>query len=133
MESENMNEISTPAGTGITSKEGTVVVVYDESAQCYFRPETEEFVFIAADEAAAFENHWREMAFTMDEFHQANASYSRVLENYAQVAIADALSAVEHMREVDAAEKELEGKRRRFKPSWLTFRITGWAIRMWSS
>ncbi|HEY0289380.1 MAG TPA: hypothetical protein VGC62_20630 [Pseudomonas sp.] len=110
-----MSEVEAHVAENQTSKEGSIVVVHHESAQCYFRPETEELVFIAGDEATAFENHWRDMAFTMDEFHQANANYSRVLENYAQAAIADAMAAVAQIREVDAAEKELEDKRKKIQ------------------
>lgn len=106
-----MSEAKTPAAENQTCKQGSMVVAYPESAQCYFRPETEELVFIADCHAAEFEDHWRDMMISMDEFHQANANYSRVLERYAQAAIADALAAVE-TRVVDEAEIEREKKER---------------------
>jgi hypothetical protein len=105
-----MSEANTSAAENRISKQGSIVVAHHESAQCYFRPETEELVFIADSHTDEFEHHWRDMMISMDEFHQANANYSRVLESYAQAAIADALAAAE-TRVVDEAEIELEKKR----------------------
>jgi hypothetical protein len=107
-----MSEEKVIAAENWPSKQCPIVVVPHESAQCYFRPETEEFVFISPCEATDFENHWRDMNFTMDEFHKANDYYKNVLEKYAQTAISDALAAVPLIREVDAAEVELEKKRK---------------------
>ena len=109
-----MSEANTSAAENWTNKQDSIAVAHQESAQCYFRPETEELVFIADCHTDEFEHHWRDMMISMDEFHQANANYSRVLERYAQAAIADALAAVE-TRVVDEAEIEREKKREALK------------------
>jgi len=107
-----MSEEKVIAAENRPSNKCPIVVVPHESAQCYFRPETEELVFISPCEAADFENHWRDMSFSMNEFHEANDHYKNVLEKYAQTAISDALTAVGQIREVDEAEIELEKKRK---------------------
>lgn len=111
-----MSEANTPAAENQTCKRGSMVVAHPESAQCYFRPETEELIFIADCHAGEFEDHWRDMMISMDEFHQANANYSRVLERYAQAAAKDAFLAGErYLKAVDTAESELEKQRARIK------------------
>ncbi|WP_341522087.1 hypothetical protein AABC73_01035 [Pseudomonas sp. G.S.17] len=107
-----MNEAEKPVAENQICKQGSKTVVDDRGTQCYFRPETEEFVFISPCEATAFENHWRGMNTSMDAFHQASDHYNQLLERYAQTAMADALAAVSQLREVDAAEIELEKKRK---------------------
>lgn len=56
-ESEHMTQANTHAAENRISKEDPIVVVHHQSTQCYFRPETEELVFIADAEAGEFENH----------------------------------------------------------------------------
>ncbi len=107
-----MSEEKMFAAENRPSKECPIVVVPHESAQCYFRPETEEFVFISACEAASFENHWRDMSTSMDDFHKAKDYYDHVLAKYADTAISDALAAVSQLQDVDAAEIELAKKRK---------------------
>jgi hypothetical protein len=114
MESDIMNEADTSVAENKISKQGSVVVAQQESMQCYFRPETEEYVFIAPEEAAAFENHWREMETSMDEFHQANENYSRAMKKYADAAL-EMLSIAdteELLAKIDVAEEELEKKKK---------------------
>ncbi|MCI8208921.1 hypothetical protein AUC61_05165 [Pseudomonas sp. S25] len=107
-----MSEEKMFAAENWPSKECPIVVVPHESAQCYFRPETEEFVFISACEAASFENHWRDMSTSMDDFHKAKDYYDHVLAKYADTAISDALAAVSQLQDVDAAEIELAKRRK---------------------
>ncbi|UVJ46133.1 hypothetical protein NVV94_11660 [Pseudomonas sp. LS1212] len=114
MNFENMNEAETPVAESQISKQGCTVVAYHESVQCYFRPGTEELVFIADCQAGEFETHWRDMMIRMDEFHQAKANYSSVLEHYARAAAEAALSppdAENHHKAVTTAESELEKTR----------------------
>ena len=117
VESENMNEANKPVATNQTCKQGSKRVVHDRGMQCYFRPETEEFVFISPCEATAFENHWRGMMLSMDAFHEANTNYSGALEFYAKEATL-ALSQAEReddLKGVDYAEQELEKQRAALK------------------
>ncbi|MFK7702295.1 hypothetical protein [Pseudomonas caspiana] len=107
-----MSEEKMFAAENRPSKECPIVVVPHESTQCYFRPETEEFVFISACEAASFENHWRDMSTSMDDFHKAKDYYDHVLAKYADTAISDALAAVSQLPNIDAAEIELAKKRK---------------------
>lgn len=112
-----MSEANKPVATNQTCKQGSKVVVHDRGMQCYFRPETEEFVFISPCEATAFENHWRGMMLSMDAFHEANANYSGALEFYAKEATL-ALSQAEReddLKGVDYAEQELEKQRAALK------------------
>lgn len=112
-----MSEANKPVATNQTCKQGSKVLVHDRGMQCYFRPETEEFVFISPCEATAFENHWRGMMLSMDAFHEANANYSGALEFYAKEATL-ALSQAESeddLKGVDYAEQELEKQRAALK------------------
>ncbi|WP_449433889.1 hypothetical protein [Pseudomonas putida] len=108
-----MSQDSTSDGQSQTSKQGTVAVVYHQAVQCYFRPETEELVFLASDEAGKFENHWRDMQAGISAFHQAQVGYSSALEAYG-VAMRTGLSAQQqdnHDIAISDAEKELEETR----------------------
>lgn len=109
-----MTQADTHVAENRTSKNDPIVVVHHQSTQCYFRPETEELVFIAGTEAAEFENHWQEMARRVNEFHLAKAHYSWLLENHATKASASTPSPLEaetHAKEMMAAESRLEAER----------------------
>jgi hypothetical protein len=96
------------------SKQAPIVVAHHQSSQCYFRPETEELVFIADHEAGEFEKHWQGMMTHVNEFHLAKAAYSNTLEKYATKTSTSALSSREmdaYIQKVSAAEAELEKKR----------------------
>lgn len=101
-----------------TTQQSQQTVKSRGAAQCYFRPETEEFVFIAGSEMGAFEAHWREMMTTVDAFHQAQESYSTRIEQYAQAAVKPVLpkAALEkHAVAVDESELALEKTREALK------------------
>ncbi|CAG8870528.1 hypothetical protein PS627_04028 [Pseudomonas fluorescens] len=108
-----MDQGSTPDAESKTSKMDSEVIVHHQSAQCYFRPDTEEFVFVADDEAGNFETHWREMLTSMDAFHTARARYCSALEMYAQGMQPGFQSPAAGREEdpVEAAERELEANR----------------------
>ena len=108
-----MDPVSAPDAENTTSQLDSEVIVHHQSSQCYFRPETEEFVFIVDDEAGNFETHWREMSTSMEAFHEARAHYSSAIEVYAQAlqARGQASSAELEGNTVDAAEQELEKNR----------------------
>ena len=85
---------------------------------CYFRPETEEFVFLAGQSAGAFESHWRGMRGCMNELHQAQTRYSSLLEHYAQAAKDGSMSAQDmnkRLKAIEDAEVEQEKKREAVK------------------
>ncbi|KKX62461.1 hypothetical protein [Pseudomonas putida] len=108
-----MTEANTHVAENRTSKQAPIVVAPHQSPQCYFRPETEELVFITATEAGEFEQHWQEMARRINEFHLAKERYSRALENYAKRASTSALPPLEaeaHAKEITAAENRLEAE-----------------------
>lgn len=108
-----MDPVSAPDAENTTSQLDSEVIVHHQSSQCYFRPETEEFVFIADDEAGNFETHWREMSTSMEAFHEARAHYSSAIEVYVQAlqARGQTSSAELEGNTVDAAEQELEKNR----------------------
>lgn len=108
-----MSEADKPAGEGQTSRQNSVTPVEHQSVQCYFRPDTEEFVFIAGQQAGAFEQHWQDMLLGMDDYHQANADYLTALERYEQAAARPGLSGLDEPQQkaVTAAEAELAKKR----------------------
>lgn len=108
-----MDQASAPDAENTTSKLDSEVIVHHQSSQCYFRPETEEFVFVADDEAGNFEIHWREMLTSMEAFHQARARYSSAIEVYAQAMQAGGQTSLAEFegKTVDAAEQELEKHR----------------------
>jgi len=107
-----MSQCNIPAAKGRTSKEGTVIVAYHESVQCYFRPETEELVFVAACHAGAFEQHSLGMIAEVKHFHQAKEAYSRALEAYAKEASTRMTMASGSLAQaVLKAEREQEEKR----------------------
>ncbi|WP_449104525.1 hypothetical protein [Pseudomonas mohnii] len=113
-----MSQADTPIAQLRTSRKDPVVVAYHQSMQCYYRPETEELIFIADQYAGTFENHWREMDFRMNEFHRANAGYSRALEHYVNASVKTLLSPLEEQRRKKAlmtAESELEDIRAALK------------------
>ncbi|CAI8925388.1 ATPase [Pseudomonas sp. IT-P218] len=108
-----MTEANTHVAENRTSKQAPIVVAPHQSPQCYFRPETEELVFITDTEAGEFEQHWQEMARRINEFHLAKERYSRALENYAKRASTSALPPLEaeaHAKEITAAENRLEAE-----------------------
>lgn len=108
-----MDQANAPDAENTTSKLDSEVIVHHQSSQCYFRPETEEFVFVADDEAGNFEIHWREMLTSMEAFHQARARYSTAIEVYAQSMQARGQTSLAELEgeTVDAAEQELEKHR----------------------
>lgn len=113
-----MNEAHMPVAENQLCKGGSRVVVYQESVQCYFSPETEELIFITGCHADDFENHWRDMLHGMNQFHQANDNYLQALERYAQAEERAVLSDMEtekHHKAVDTAERELENQRKKIK------------------
>jgi hypothetical protein len=88
------------------------------SSQCYFRPDTEELIFIAGSETGAFETHWRELVAEMDTFHQAKADYSRALEAYGRADVEPLMlpsKMEQHVSAVDEAEAKLDAQRERLK------------------
>ncbi|MNB92285.1 ATPase [Pseudomonas sp. ACN5] len=122
-----MSQAETPAAENRISRKDPVVVAYYQSAQCYYRPETEELIFIGDDHASQFETHWRDMSFRMDEFHRASANYSTALEHYAGASAKAALppSEEEHRRKaLAAAEHELEKNRAALKQQLGDFSLT---------
>lgn len=114
MESAKNDQPSTAHAEGVTSREGTVVEVYHKAAQCYFRPDTEEFVFLAGMEAGRFENHWRGMQAGISQFHEAQARYQDALEAYL-VGSRKGLSALsrdQHEIAINAAENDVDEQRK---------------------
>lgn len=109
-----MNQTETAVAVNQIDKHDPVVVAYRQATQCYYRPETEELVFIGDNLAGAFEGHWRELAIYMDAFHQANAQYSNVLEDYGRASSVACLSLLvekTHADAISAAEKKVEEHR----------------------
>lgn len=96
------------------SKQDCTVVAYHQATQCYFRPETEELLFLADCEAGEFENHWRGMMTRVNEFHLAKEVYSRALEQYGKTAstsMPSPLLTETHFKELTAAETRLDAER----------------------
>lgn len=113
-----MNTVSSSVADNTSSKEEQVVAYQRGAAQCYYRPDTEELVFVVDSEAGPFESHWQEMATDMNAFHLAKADYSAALERYGQAVIEPLVLATkldEHARAVDQAEVELERQREGIK------------------
>jgi hypothetical protein len=113
-----MNTVSSSVADNTSSKEEQVVAYQRGAAQCYYRPDTEELVFVVDSEAGPFESHWQEMAADMNAFHLAKADYSAALERYGQAVIEPLVLATkldEHARAVDQAEVELERQREGIK------------------
>lgn len=96
-------------------KSKPVVVAHHQSAQCYFCPETEELVFIADSEAAAFEAHWTEMQQCVNDFHQEKINYSVAIEQYGIAKETTAAPEASFHDAVVRAEKNLELKREKLK------------------
>jgi hypothetical protein len=123
-----MSQDETPAAVNRLSRKDTAQVAYYQAAQCYYRPETEELIFIADDHAGKFAGHWREMNLRMDEFHRANAQYSSALEHYAGAVAKAALLPLEEekrRRAVATAETELEKSRAALKERLGEFSTSG--------
>jgi len=123
-----MSQAETPDAVNRLSRKDTAEVAWYQAAQCYYRPETEELIFIADDHAGKFAGHWREMNLRMDEFHRANAQYSSALEHYAGAAAKAALLPQEEekrRRAVAAAEAELEKSRAALKERLGEFSTSG--------
>ncbi|MFJ3487339.1 hypothetical protein ACIPL1_28545 [Pseudomonas sp. NPDC090202] len=112
-----MSEDTTPLAVNRLGKDAPVVDVQRSALRCYFRPETEEFVFLAGKEAGEFETHWRGMADGMDKFHQAQANYSSALKHYDECAKAAVSSRQmeKSLTAIDSAETELEKAREEIK------------------
>ncbi|SEN66215.1 hypothetical protein SAMN04487857_1333 [Pseudomonas sp. ok272] len=109
-----MTEANDAAAENQINKHAPVVVVEHSSMQCYFRPDTEELVYIADQEASTFEQHWKDMTSTVNQFHLAKAAYSSALETYEQAASTQRLAPLSddpHALEVIAAETRLEKDR----------------------
>ena len=129
MESTKSDQPSTAHAEGVTSREGTVVVVYHKAAQCYFRPDTEEFVFLAGMEAGRFENHWRGMQADISQFHEAQARYQDALDAYL-VGSQKGLSPLlrdQHEIAIDAAEDEVDERRKALNEKLGNFSQSGMA------
>lgn len=77
-----MEDERQPDAEGVISKKGAVITCYARATHCYFRPETEELVFIAPDYAGSFENHWRDLLYRMNAFHQACGAYFKAASEY---------------------------------------------------
>ncbi|MFK3796863.1 hypothetical protein [Pseudomonas sp. NPDC088444] len=112
-----MIQDQSPLAENRLGKKGTVVNVPRSALRCYFRPETEEFVFLAGKEAGEFETHWRDMADEMDRFHQAQAKYSGALKHYDDCvkATAPMHQTSKSLAAIDAAEAELKATREAIK------------------
>ena len=122
-----MDQSNTPVAQTQTSKKGSTAIAYHQSMQCYFRPETEELVFIADSEAGAFETHWRGMLASMDAFHQAGAVYSSALQAYG-LAAQTGLSALQqerHDKAVRTAEQALDENRKALQEKLGEFSMEG--------
>ena len=122
-----MDQSNTPVAQTQTSKKGSTAIAYHQSMQCYFRPETEELVFIADSEAGAFETHWRGMLASMDAFHQAGAVYSSALQAYG-LAAQTGLSALQqerHDKAVRTAEQALDENRKAIQEKLGEFSMEG--------
>lgn len=91
------------------------VVAHHQSAQCYFCPGTEELVFIADSEAAAFEAHWKEMQQCVNDFHQERINYCVAIEKYGVAAETSAAPEASFHDALVQTEKDLELKREKLK------------------
>lgn len=123
-----MSDAEKPAGEGQTSRQNAVTQVHHQSVQCYFRPDTEELVFIADDQAGAFEQHWQGMLVGMDDYHQANAGYASALERYTQAYAQPGVSALAieaQLMAVITAEDQLEKKRTALQEKLGAFSMEG--------
>lgn len=122
-----MTPETTAVAQTVTSRRGTTEVAYYEPSQCYYRPETEELVFIALDQATDFETHWREMAFRMDAYHQAQVGYSSALEHYTQMMPSTPSAHVTETltKSIAAAEQKLEKERAAIQEKLGKFSLTG--------
>ncbi|MFJ3484909.1 hypothetical protein ACIPL1_16195 [Pseudomonas sp. NPDC090202] len=112
-----MSQNNTPIAVNRLGRDAPVADVYRSALRCYFRPETEEFVFLSDKDAGEFETHWRGMMVAMDDFHQAKANYSSALKYYDDCAKARAssLQMDKSLKAIDAAETELEKTREAIK------------------
>ncbi|MFK8332311.1 hypothetical protein M2D63_020110 [Pseudomonas sp. BJa5] len=123
-----MSDTEKPAGEGRTSRQGAVTQVLHQSVQCYFRPDTEELVFVADDQAGAFEQHWQGMLVDMDDYHQANAGYTSALQRYTQAYAqpgGSALAIEAQLMAVITAEDQLEKQRTALQEKLGTFSMAG--------
>ena len=129
MKPTNDSPVEAPHAEGVTSREGTVVVAYHKAAQCYFRPDTEELVFLAGMEACKFETHWRGMQASVSNFHEAQARYQEVLEAYiagSQQGLS-ALARDKHEIAIAAAEDSVDETRKAIHQKLGTFSQNGMA------
>jgi hypothetical protein len=129
MESTNDSQAEAPHAEGVTSRESTVVVAYQKAAQCYFRPDTEELVFLAGMEAGRFETHWRGMQASISNFHEAQARYQEVLEAYMAGSLKglSALARGQHEIAIAAAEDNVDEQRKAIHEKLGTFSQNGMA------
>lgn len=118
----------TPLATLIPTEEGALVQARHTSGQLYFRPDTEELVFLDANTAGAFEVHWQGMLRSMDALHQAQADYSSALQRYGQhystpgtqPRLLEAGKA-----DIDLAEQAMEAQRKRLQEKLGEFSTQG--------
>ncbi|MBF8659924.1 ATPase [Pseudomonas putida] len=110
-----MSSADTSVAENRICKSKPVVVAHHQSAQCYFCPETEELVFIADSEAAAFETHWTEMQQCVNDFHQEKINYSVAIEKYGIAKETTAAPEASFHDAVLRAEQNLELKREKLK------------------
>lgn len=123
-----MSDTEKPAAIGRTAQALSVTEVEHASAQCYFRPDTEEMVFIGSDAAAEFEQHWRDMILSMDRLHEAQAGYSSALEKYGQAYTQGRLAAEDAeplIQAVENAQDSMEEQRKALLEKIGEFSTTG--------
>ncbi|MFF7709116.1 hypothetical protein [Pseudomonas sp. NPDC007930] len=110
-----MSKSEVPAGVGVTAREPSVTVVEYASGQCYFRPDTEEFLFLSPSVAGEFELHWQDLVESMNRFHLAMEDYSTAIEYYGKTqAQRDAalLEIEAKVEAIDHAEDKLDAQRK---------------------
>ncbi|UFH51524.1 hypothetical protein [Pseudomonas sp. KNUC1026] len=117
-----------PLATLIPTQEGALVQARHTSGQLYFRPDTEELVFLDANAAGAFEVHWQGMLRDMNTLHQAQADYSSALQRYGQQyttpgTLPQRLEA--GRADIDVAEQTMEAQRKRLQEKLGEFSTQG--------
>ncbi|MDU9394882.1 hypothetical protein [Pseudomonas sp. zfem002] len=109
-----MTQSRTVAGELQTGRQDVVVEVDYQSRLCYFRPETEELIFLSGVQAAEVENHSRKMIAMVERFHKAEATHLNMVELYARASEKPGMMDAERedlTTQVSVAEAELEVQR----------------------
>lgn len=105
---------SAKAQCQLNKSDNNIEPALHESGMLYFRPETEEIIFVPQSEAGEFENHWRDMLARVDHFHQANHAYSAAIEEYGQQKMRPGITQLDldaQVKNVVEAETALDKKR----------------------